>query len=75
MDNVRFDVDHLIVKQPLDKRVFVLAKLRLGGFGERHGAEGPDGVGRRQGLRQTSRMLGDIVQGTLDPVNTLQGSC
>lgn len=73
MDDIRFDMDHLIVEDGLHQGVLILAKLRIGGFGEHHGAEVPDGVGRREGLGQASGMLGDIVQRTLDPVDTLEG--
>ena len=72
MYHIGLDVDHLIV-EGLHQRVLILAKLSIWGFGEHHGAQGPDSVGRRQRLCQASSMLGDIVQRALDPVDTLQG--
>jgi hypothetical protein len=37
-------VDHLIIEQPFDERVVVLAKLCLGALGECHGTQGPDSI-------------------------------
>lgn len=74
MNNVGFDLQHLIVEHGLDQWVRILSQLGLRGLGEHDGTQGPDGVRRGESLCQTSCVLRDTVQRAFDLVDPLQGS-
>lgn len=70
--NVSFDVDQLMAEVLL---VEILGHVGFRAFGQHDGRKSPDGVRRGQGLSQTSLVLRDTVERTLDTVDTLQGLC
>lgn len=72
MDHICLDMYELVVEERLDQGIRVLLHFGLGRLGQHQRCQGPDGVFVRQELGQTSLVLHDAVERTLDTVDSLQ---